>query len=506
MKVKTLTISSLIMMLSLTASATIIENWQFNDGAGVAAADATNSAGTADWANLGADHVLNSSGQAVFSGDGTSYYRGTTGFNGGTPIINGTVYLRADLSEWDIAESASGKTFCFGFANNANKLELVRLNKGVNDSEARISVKENSSSSSAYITALSGLGLSQSAGISMILGVDLDNNTLSVWTYSVQTGDYTQQITDLALAADFGEISTIRFEAAGMQSNDTVSTDMLVVGDNLSEIQSLQKPAPVYLAFEAENFDINHSFVYTNENEATFDVQWAEATNAAASGGSSMLANGLGFSQGATNEAYLSYTLTFTKMGSYHLYTRVKTEDGANNSMYYAKNFDTDPTAGNFATLGGTVTNGYHWDLYNQYAANFTIDESNVNTPVTFSVKIRETLFELDRIVFSTDLSLQDSDLDSLINNTPTNNTGPSDPFHIESLSLSNGAEGTLVASVGLSSVNESAAAFVLEYTPDLTSSNWVPVATNLLQTPGGTLIHSNASESTAGFYRITAE
>lgn len=88
----------------------------------------------------------------------------------------------------------------------------------------------------------------------------------------------------------------------------------------------------------------------------------------------------------------------------------------------------------------------------------------------------------------------------------PLGNTNAPGLFQIGSLDLSDAGAGTIVASVGLSATNNADLAFILEYTPDLVNSNWLPVATNLLQAPGGTLVHTNTDGGSAAFYRIKSE
>ena len=89
------------------------------------------------------------------------------------------------------------------------------------------------------------------------------------------------------------------------------------------------------------------------------------------------------------------------------------------------------------------------------------------------------------------------------IGETIITNTSPG-VFSINAFNLSDAGGGALAASVGLSSTNSGDIAFVLEYTPDLVHSNWVPVATNVLQAPGGTLAFTNNVTGSAGFYRIS--
>lgn len=88
----------------------------------------------------------------------------------------------------------------------------------------------------------------------------------------------------------------------------------------------------------------------------------------------------------------------------------------------------------------------------------------------------------------------------------PLGNTNSPGLFQIGSVNLSDGGAGSIVTSVSLTSTNGNDTAFILEYTPDLVHSNWLPVATNLLRAPGGMLVHTNGAENPAGFYRVTTE
>lgn len=77
--------------------------------------------------------------------------------------------------------------------------------------------------------------------------------------------------------------------------------------------------------------------------------------------------------------------------------------------------------------------------------------------------------------------------------------------IRIKTVDMENRGTGGSVVSVEVECANAAPELFILEYRSSLLASNWVPVATNDLQSPGGWLIHSDPLMASSGFYRITS-
>lgn len=226
---------------ALAAQADILQNWQFNDAAGTLTKNAVNTGTPGDVSfskGVGANNVINADGLAVNTVE--AYV--AQNFAMPTQITNGKVYLRVDYAYWNSFSSANTAVIGdMGFLDAAGNSVIQRLSKTPSPANS-VNISAILTGQTA-ITGNTNMGMDNSTGISVILGVDLDNKKFSLWTDYGYTGAYTQQ----GVEKDFGttalgNLTQFRYVTGGV--NGTVrALDMVVVGTDFEEIKAIPEPA-----------------------------------------------------------------------------------------------------------------------------------------------------------------------------------------------------------------------------------------------------------------------
>ena len=176
-----------------------------------------------------------------------------------------------------------------------------------------------------------------------------------------------------------------------------------------------------FVAFEAEDFDIDNA-------ASTAEVQFEVTNDSAASNGQALIAidsDTSDFTNGPVgSDAFLGYNITFSEGGTYQLYVRRQASGGGANSFFVADDFGVSPTSSDFTQFDNlnpptgpnyTFVSGVGGDATD--SQTYTVSAGDM---VTFYVKPREPNYRLDRIVFSTDTDLSQSELEALPNSSGT--------------------------------------------------------------------------------------
>ena len=172
-----------------------------------------------------------------------------------------------------------------------------------------------------------------------------------------------------------------------------------------------------HLAFEAESFDS----LGIDSNSAT---TWQVIADATASGGQALTATGSAQTSGdgedgSGNDATATFRLVFLNDGPsgdpYELYIR-RRAIGFGNSMYRPADFNVDPTGNSFNQHDNSVGADlpYTW----LKSGSYEVAAGQLGVELTFSIKVREVGYVVDRIILSRDSSLNDSALDGIANST----------------------------------------------------------------------------------------
>ncbi len=246
---KRLTALAAIMTLAATgAQATILQNWQYNDEAGINAKLATNTAGTLTF-NTGTRMFVNGTGQAVYTFDGSG---GPFSADFLTPITSGTVYYRIDFSSWSFASnSTTAASLGVGFVNSAARTTSATLSKPkANPQIIRTPTTDNSLTGSFVYKYPANPGIAianPDTPMSLILAVDLDdgaNGSYGLWRKIGSATDYTQVVATTQFTNDFTDVKSLRLFIANATIGDQVAVDMMVVGDSLTELQNYGNTPP----------------------------------------------------------------------------------------------------------------------------------------------------------------------------------------------------------------------------------------------------------------------
>ena len=180
-------------------------------------------------------------------------------------------------------------------------------------------------------------------------------------------------------------------------------------------------------AFEAEG----NAVIGTDNDGVT---TWTETTDAgnAPSGAGALLASGSNQTSGSGDDgsgtdASATFTLRVTDASSaagdvFDLYVRHRVP-GNGNSMWVSTQLNADPTGdASFAQFDNTDSNSaYEW----RKEETISFAGLSDNDEVTFSIKIREAGYIIDRIVLSQASSLSSSQLDALNNSAVIGNVIP---------------------------------------------------------------------------------
>jgi PA14 domain/Bacterial Ig-like domain/GLEYA domain len=174
-----------------------------------------------------------------------------------------------------------------------------------------------------------------------------------------------------------------------------------------------------YVAWEAEN---NVSIETTPSVAPT--VTWTKSPDATASGASGLTSTGTAADTG-TARAFARWTLVFNAPGTYQLYLRYRCNNdlGGQNSYRFPASFGATPDLskvsqanqqGNPTTFTYIVGGERNQNTADQ--ARYTVNPGDVGLPLTFTIGTRESGFEIDRFVLSTDLALDEAGFNALVN------------------------------------------------------------------------------------------
>jgi fibronectin type 3 domain-containing protein len=124
-------------------------------------------------------------------------------------------------------------------------------------------------------------------------------------------------------------------------------------------------------------------------------------------------------SDSSTDQSIAVYRLTFNQSGTYYFYMRCKTFNGSTNSCFRADNFGT-------GTPGNTVNNNTHGSYIwvTNETGPYTVSSSMVGNEQEFRIGVRERDFLIDKMAFSQQSGLSQSQLDALV---PSSGQGSSD-------------------------------------------------------------------------------
>jgi hypothetical protein len=160
---------------------------------------------------------------------------------------------------------------------------------------------------------------------------------------------------------------------------------------------------------------------YETEDDVTINGGWTEIISTSASSNAALTSSS-GGGNGKGNNAWFQHTLEFATAGTYSFYLRHQTPTSANNNVFRASDFNVDPGGTSFDNLQPGPNANYKWT---PALGSYTIDATSgasdreVGDEITFTMKYQEDGFVADRIVFSTNDSLTDAQLDALSNSIP---------------------------------------------------------------------------------------
>ena len=192
----------------------LLANWQFDDAAGTMST-AYNAAGLAVWADE-ADWMLNGQGQAEVSGVVNECH--ATPF---TAVTNGNVFMRIDYAVWNFDGDCQIRA---GFELD-NQEVYVRLRGRPNNAFFGVG--------NANDQGISGVS---SNGMSLILGVNLDEDTCSLWWDDGRSGTHMLLYADAALSATATSVETPYFRNTQFTGSNAVGIDMLLYGTNFNDV------------------------------------------------------------------------------------------------------------------------------------------------------------------------------------------------------------------------------------------------------------------------------
>ncbi|MEN1680539.1 MAG: hypothetical protein AAGJ46_13195 [Planctomycetota bacterium] len=251
-------IATAVASSAATSHAVLVVDYEFNDPAGPFST-AVDSAGSTinAWGN-DPDATLNGSGQLEVSGPLGFQFRG---FTGPGAISSGSGFLRIDFASWG---SNADPFFVFGLRGSGPgagirswRLQFSSGDASDDDPAGRL-FEVGAHSFNAGFNFLGGSIPAESSssgtmpnGLSVIMGVDLDGDTTSVWWDPNRTGDYeilgSRENVPIN-SGGFTDISLI--DGIQLQSNGGLfAIDRLALGTNFAEIAEVSAiPEPSLLA------------------------------------------------------------------------------------------------------------------------------------------------------------------------------------------------------------------------------------------------------------------
>lgn len=242
-----------------TSHAMLVVNYEFNDPAG-GLSTAVNSVGNTigSWGD-DPDATLNGAGQLVVAGQLNFQNRVLTGSNA---VSSGTAFLRVDFDSWG---SSNDPFFVFGMrgsgpdtgGNTSWRLQFSSGDSSDNDPLGRlIEVAGHSLKFNADAVPPTGFNFFEggipttggSNGLSVIMGIDLDNDTTSVWWDLDRTGNYEiaggredVPILTNGGGTDFSLIDGLQINASG----GTFAVDRLAFGTSFASVAAIPEPSLV---------------------------------------------------------------------------------------------------------------------------------------------------------------------------------------------------------------------------------------------------------------------
>ncbi len=250
-------------------------------------------------------------------------------------------------------------------------------------------------------------------------------NNVYTWRRDLETTVYTVGAPELAAP----QILTLGTREAGMSFDRFVlSTDPSLTPAALDALSNSETDVVVqgagesFLAWEAE---VKAKLIAgTPEN-------WKVVADAAASGGSALIADGTN-STGDSPHSFAQFQLNFSTAGTYYIYYRWRTDPARTagdaftaNSSWLANRFGAFSTPGAAAqadyirtdsnNLNAPENNVYTWrrDLETTV---YTVGAPELAAPQILTLGTREAGMSFDRFVLSTDPSLTPAALDALVN------------------------------------------------------------------------------------------
>lgn len=222
----------------------LLVNFQFNEAGHMSNAVERAGGNTLTWDYGDTDWALNGSGAAAISGTITEQTPGGTF----VPITSGSVFMRVDYNAWTITDAdGNGQSqFQPGMQFN-NSIEVQsRLVLRDDSLTSYLGVDDNGSQTSfgnSYQLSPNG---SDADGLSVILGVDMDNDTYSLW-YSDTVGinKYVQQFNNVALNANVSSfVKPLMQVSQYLNDGDDVEIDMMLFGTNYNQIAAYSNAPP----------------------------------------------------------------------------------------------------------------------------------------------------------------------------------------------------------------------------------------------------------------------
>lgn len=247
---------------SATSHAVLVLDYQFNDAAGGLSTASNSGSGStvAPWAN-DLDATLNGNGQLLVTGQLNSQ---THALIPASAITSGSAFLRIDVASWGSTANpflafglrASGPgtpptaptwrlQFSSGDSSDNNPLGRLLELGGSSFLRNPLSGTELNRVLDSTIPATS---VTMPNGFSVIMGVNLDTDTSSIWWDPGRTGNYQVFATrnDNPISSSGGFTDFNRIDAVIMQTNNGLfGIDRLALGTSFAEIASIPEPSLV---------------------------------------------------------------------------------------------------------------------------------------------------------------------------------------------------------------------------------------------------------------------
>lgn len=168
--------------------------------------------------------------------------------------VDGLVYLRADWSEW--ADTNVAQNFSIGVRtrdniSRANSSFMVTLKTGTSANQnLNLTMATGTSGTESFAWITDDILGASTQGLSLILGMDIKNDTFSVWYDVGITGNYTVAYKNQPITYASEVSAAKQVNAVILQSNSgTASLDKLVLATSQLEVGLNSEPATYLLFF-----------------------------------------------------------------------------------------------------------------------------------------------------------------------------------------------------------------------------------------------------------------